>query len=148
MRISEISAHQPGLLDLQRAAYQVEAEIIGDDRIPPLHETSEELLAQPLTWLAAFDDDGDLVGAVAWEETADEVDLNRLMVAPSAHRRGVGRALVKEVMARAGERRVVVSTGRDNTPARTLYERLGFTLTGEFEPVPGLWVVNYASHVS
>lgn len=148
MRISEISAHQPGLLDLQRAAYQVEAEIIGDDRIPPLHETSEELLAQPLTWLAAFDDDGDLVGAVAWEETADEVDLNRLMVAPRAHRRGVGRALVKEVMARAGERRVVVSTGRDNTPARTLYERLGFTLTGEFEPVPGLWVVNYASHVS
>lgn len=148
MRISEISAHQPGLLDLQRAAYQVEAEIIGDDRIPPLHETSEELLAQPLTWLAAFDDDGDLVGAVAWEETADEVDLNRLMVAPSAHRRGVGRALVKEVMARAGERRVVVSTGRENTPARTLYERLGFALTGEFEPVPGLWVVNYSSHVS
>lgn len=148
MRISEISAHQPGLLDLQRAAYQVEAEIIGDDRIPPLHETSEELLAQPLTWLAAFDDDGDLIGAVAWEETADEVDLDRLMVAPRAHRRGVGRALVKEVMARAGERRVVVSTGRDNTPARTLYERLGFTLTGEFEPVPGLWVVNYASHVS
>ncbi|MFG1944993.1 GNAT family N-acetyltransferase [Nonomuraea sp. NPDC048826] len=145
MRISEISADQPGLIDLQRAAYHVEAEIIGDDRIPPLHETPEEVRALPLTWLGAFGDDGDLLGAVAWEETADEVDLDRLMVDPGAHRRGVGRALVKEVMARAGARRVVVSTGRGNTPARALYERLGFTLTGESEPVPGLWVVHYAS---
>ncbi|MEV4841426.1 GNAT family N-acetyltransferase [Nonomuraea sp. NPDC049486] len=143
MRISEISADQPGLIDLQHAAYRVEAEIIGDDRIPPLHETSEELRAQLLTWLGAFDDDGELAGAVAWEETAGEIDLNRLMVHPGAHRRGIGRALVKEVMARAGERRVAVSTGRDNKPARMLYERLGFTLTGEAEPVPGLWVVHY-----
>ncbi|MGI5273793.1 GNAT family N-acetyltransferase [Nonomuraea sp. CA-218870] len=145
MHISEISADRPGLIDLQRAAYRIEAEIIGDDRIPPLHETSEELRAQPLIWLGAFDDDGTLLGAVAWQETAEEVDLDRLMVDPGAHRRGVGLALVKEVMARAGERGVVVSTGRDNTPARTLYERLGFTLTGEAEPVPGLWVVHYSS---
>lgn len=145
MHISEISADRAGLIDLQRAAYRIEAEIIGDDRIPPLHETSEELRAQPLTWLGAFDDDGTLLGAVAWQETAEEVDLDRLMVDPGAHRRGVGRALVKEVLARAGERGVVVSTGRDNTPARTLYERLGFTLTGEAEPVPGLWVVHYSS---
>ncbi|WP_333486681.1 GNAT family N-acetyltransferase [Nonomuraea corallina] len=110
-----------------------------------MHETPEELRARPLTWLGAFDDDGTLLGAVAWQETAEEVDLDRLMVAPGAHRRGVGRALVKEVMTRAGERGVVVSTGRDNTPARTLYERLGFTLTGESEPVPGLWVVHYQS---
>jgi ribosomal protein S18 acetylase RimI-like enzyme len=145
VRISALSPDHPGLHDLQRAAYRIEAGIIGDDRIPPLHETPEELRAQPLTWLGAFDDDGALAGAVAWEETAEEIDLNRLMVAPAAHRRGIGRALVKEVMARAGGRRVVVSTGRANAPARMLYERLGFTLTGESEPVPGLWVVHYAS---
>ena len=34
------------LLDLQKAAYAVEAELLGDDRIPPLNET--------LTGLAAF----------------------------------------------------------------------------------------------
>jgi ribosomal protein S18 acetylase RimI-like enzyme len=39
----------------------------------------------------------------------------------------------------------VVSTGRDNVPARALYEGLGFTPQGEAEPVPGLWIVHYAS---
>ncbi|MER6946957.1 GNAT family N-acetyltransferase [Nonomuraea sp. NPDC000554] len=148
MRIAEISPEDGALgqelLGLQHAAYAVEAEIIGDDRIPPLHETLTELLAEPLLWLGAVDDDNRLVGAVAWEETPGEVDVNRLVVHPGAHRRGIGRALVKEVMARAGGRGVVVSTGRANGPARTLYERLGFTLRGEVEVIPGLWIVNYA----
>jgi GNAT superfamily N-acetyltransferase len=146
--ITEISpADDPlgaDLLALQKAAYAVEAELIGDDRIPPLHESLAELRAQPLRWLGAVDEDRRLAGAVAWEETAAEVDVNRLVVHPSALRRGIGRALVKEVLARAGARRVVVSTGRDNTPARTLYERLGFALVGEAEVIPGLWIANYA----
>ncbi|MGW0807086.1 GNAT family N-acetyltransferase [Nonomuraea sp. NPDC002799] len=148
MLITEISPAEDALgaelFSLQRAAYAVEAEIIKDDRIPPLHESLDELRAQPLRWLGAMDADGRLAGAVAWEETADEVDVNRLVVRPDAARRGIGRALVKEVMARAGERRVVVSTGRDNVPARTLYERLGFVLTGEVEVIPRLWIVSYA----
>ncbi|SEG94448.1 Acetyltransferase (GNAT) domain-containing protein [Nonomuraea solani] len=131
------------LLALQRASYAVEAAIIGDDRIPPLHESLAELRAQPLLWLGAMEDDR-LVGAVAWEETAGEVDLNRLVVHPAALRRGIGRALVKEVMARASGRRVVVSTGRDNTPARRLYERLGFVPAGQTEVIPGLWLAHYA----
>jgi ribosomal protein S18 acetylase RimI-like enzyme len=145
--ISEISpVNDPlgaELLALQKAAYAVEAEIIQDDRIPPLHESLADLRAQPLQWLGATDADGRLAGAVAWEETGDEVDVNRLVVRPESARRGIGRALVKEVLARAGERRVVVSTGRDNVPARTLYERLGFGPTGEVEVIPGLWIANY-----
>ncbi|MGI5287255.1 GNAT family N-acetyltransferase [Nonomuraea polychroma] len=132
------------LLALQKAAYAVEAEIIKDDRIPPLHESLADLRAQPLRWLGAVDEDGRLAGAVAWEETVDEVDVNRLIVHPGALRRGIGRALVKEVLVRAGARRVVVATGRDNAPARRLYEGLGFVLTREVEVIPGLWIANYA----
>ncbi|WP_336205907.1 GNAT family N-acetyltransferase [Nonomuraea sp. LPB2021202275-12-8] len=147
MLITEISPEEvgPQLLGLQHAAYAVEAEIIKDDRIPPLRETWDDLLAQPLTWLGAVEDGGRLLGAVAWAQTSDEVDIDRLVVDPGAHRRGIGRALVEEVMARAGERRIVVATGRDNVPARTLYERLGFVAQDEAEPIPGLWIVNYAS---
>lgn len=148
MRISEISPDGesvgPRLLAVQHAAYAIEAKIIGDDRIPPLSETLEELRAQPLRWAGAFDEGELLVGAVAWEETVDEVDINRLVVDPGAHRRGVGRALVEEVMSRADGRRIVVSTGRDNAPARRLYERLGFAGLDEVEVIPGLWIANYA----
>lgn len=132
------------LLAVQRAAYQVEASVIGDDRIPALHEDVEELCAAPLSWLGAFDDDGRLIGAVAWAEDADGVDIDRLVVDPMIHRRGAGRRLVQRVLSRAGGRPIGVSTGRDNLPARTLYQELGFKQINDTEVVPGLWVTHLA----
>ncbi len=131
------------LLALQRAAYAVEAELIGSDAIPPLRDTAETLVAAGLTWYGSRDVTG-LVGAVAVDAGPGLVDLDRLVVAPRAFRRGVGTALVRHVLDLAGPRRVEVSTGRDNTPARALYARLGFVETGEEEVVPGLWVTRYA----
>lgn len=130
------------LLAVQRAAYAVEAALIGDDRIPPLHETAAGLRAAPLRWLGAYAD-GALLGAVAWTGQAALLDVDRLFVAPAAHRRGVGRTLVREVLRRAGDRPVRVATGRANRPARALYESLGFVSLGDVEPVPGLWVTRY-----
>ncbi len=52
-------------------------------------------------------------------------------------------ALVREVIIRAGSTRAVVSTGKDNLPARTLYEGLGFSPVGDREAIPGLWVTDY-----
>lgn len=130
------------LLALQRAAYAVEAGLIGDDRIPALHEDLAAMRTAGLTWLAAVDGDR-LLGAVAFAQTAEEVDVHRLVVAPDRHRRGVGRALVEAVLARAGGRRVLVSTGRGNRPARLLYASLGFRHVGDVQVLPGLEVSRY-----
>ncbi|MFE0589651.1 GNAT family N-acetyltransferase [Micromonospora echinospora] len=151
------------LLRIQRAAYAVEAALIGDDRIPTLHETLDDLRAAPLRWLGAVTTGAGsavgpteaassrapepadrLVGAVAWTEDATTLDIDRLVVDPVAHRRGVGRMLVGAVLSRAGDRTVVVATGRANRPARALYESSGFTALGDAEPVPGLWITRYA----
>ena len=43
------------VLDLQRAAYRIEADLIGSDAIPPLHETLAELTEAPLQWLGISD---------------------------------------------------------------------------------------------
>ena len=131
------------LLVIQHAAYAVEAVLLNDDRIPPLHEHVDDLRKAPLRWLGAFAHDR-LLGALAWSNDNDQLDVDRLMVAPSAHRRGVGTALVLEVLRHAGNRRVIVSTGRDNPPARAFYERLGFTRVADEQIVPGLWVTHYA----
>ena len=69
------------LLRVQHAAYAVEAGLIGDDRIPPLHEDLDDLRNAPLRWLAAFTGRA-LVGAVAWTEDRAGVDIDRLVVAP------------------------------------------------------------------
>lgn len=130
------------LLALQREAYAVEAELIGDDRIPVLSEDLEGLLSAGLSWLGVVDRER-LVGAIGYVETDALVDIHRLVVAPSAGRRGIGRTLVSAVLLVAGGRRVVVATGRDNTPARRLYSGLGMRHLGDVEVLPGLWVSRY-----
>ncbi|SFP99485.1 Acetyltransferase (GNAT) family protein [Geodermatophilus dictyosporus] len=130
------------LLALQRAAYAVEARLIGDDRIPALHEDLAALRGAGLRWLVADDGTGAVTGAVAWRVTPDGLDVDRLVVDPARARRGTGRALVTAVLAEAAGARVTVSTGRGNTPARRLYAAAGFRGTGEREVLPGLWVVD------
>jgi ribosomal protein S18 acetylase RimI-like enzyme len=128
------------VLALQRESYAVEASLIGDDRIPQLTETLDEVRAAGLDWLGASDADG-LTGAIAWRVLDDgTVDIHRLVVAPRAFRRGVATALLDELDARYRGRRVLVSTGRANEPAVTLYRRRGFSVVREHEVIPGLFV--------
>ena len=131
------------LLGIQCAAYALEATLIDDDRIPALHEDVEYLRSAELLWVAAFVDRR-LVGAVGWRENDEELDVDRLVVAPEMHRRGVGSALIRDVLQRAGSRRVVVSTGRDNAPATSMYEQLGFVRQEDEEVVPRLSVTRYS----
>ena len=139
-----------GLHSVQRAAYREEAELIGDDRIPPLHESIRELRSQPLRWFCAFADNADdlaagadLLGAIAWEMEGSRVVIDRLMVRKDSQRRGVATRLVSTVVRHSGKRPVLVSTGKANAPARSLYERLGFVCTGDREVLPGLWVSDF-----
>lgn len=128
------------VLALQREAYAVEAKLIASDGIPQLTETLEALQAAGLDWLGTFDEAG-LTGAVSWTVLGDgTVDIHRLVVAPRAFRGGIATALLDALDARFPGRPTLVSTGRDNGPARELYRRRGFTVVREREAIPGLWV--------
>lgn len=131
------------LLDLQHRSYAIEARLIGDTRIPPLHESVEDLQQAVLRWLGARSTEQVVVGAIGFSETSELVDIDRLMVHPAQLRQGVGRRLVAAVMHLAGQRLVTVSTGRDNAPARRLYEQLQFTGLDDLQVLPGLWVSRY-----
>ncbi len=70
--------------------------------------------------------------------------LARLAVLPELQGRGLGSALVRELMVhmkRAGGSRVTVNTQANNAASLALYDRLGFRRTGEQYPV-------YVMHVS
>jgi ribosomal protein S18 acetylase RimI-like enzyme len=129
------------LLAIQHAAYQIEADLIGYDGIPPLDETVDELQSQPVEWLAAFEGDA-IVGAIGFVVEPDgSCDIDRLIVDPDHARRGIGRALVDAVL---DHPIVTVSTGARNEPACALYESLGFQRTDEREIAPGINVVQFA----
>ena len=118
------------VLDLQRAAYRVEADLIGFDGIPPLHETLDELLGQPLEWIG-IRAGGRIVAALGY----------RLVVDPEHFGRGYGSALVASLL---DQPCITVSTGTANLPARRLYEKHGFQRVGEVEIAPGVTVTCYA----
>ena len=67
------------------------------------------------------------------------VELVSMYVRPRARGRGVGEALVATVIDWASNRNaacVHLWVTETNAPARALYERCGFALTGERQPVP------------
>ena len=129
------------VLALQRTSYAVEAELIGDHRLPPLHEHERELVAWRGRWVMAWDG-VELVGAAAWSDRGDHVDIAKVMVSPSAMRRGIGSSLLREVLGTSALP-VVVATGRDNVPAVSLYTKHGFDHEGDSEVPPGIWVSRF-----
>jgi ribosomal protein S18 acetylase RimI-like enzyme len=129
------------VLEIQRAAYSVEADLVGHNLIPPLHETFAELQSQPLIFLGVSCD-RTLAGVLGYRRDRDTVDIDRVAVDPSFFRRGLATRLLRELFARERDAtRFTVSTGLGNQPAISLYERFGFRLVGEGEPAPGARVV-------
>lgn len=130
------------VLALQRAAYAVEAALIGSDGIPALTETLERLRAAGESWLGTLDaETGRLAGALARRELDDgTVDICRLVVVPEAFRQGIATTLLNALDSAFPGRSMVVSTGRDNEPAVALYRRRGFRAVRDREAAPGLWI--------
>jgi len=125
------------VLEVQHAAYAIEAELIGFPGLPPAHETLAQLQGSgEELWLC--EERGGLLGVVGLERSGAELLIARLFVAPAALRRGVGTALVRKALEEARGRRVRVGTAALNAPALALYEGLGFRRVAESEPAPGV----------
>lgn len=132
------------LMVVQRAAYRVEADLIGYQGLPGLTEGPADIAGLDLTVLAVRDDGGELLGLLGYERDGEEVDIDRLAVAPAAFRQGVGRALVVAVHDREADAgRFKVSTGSDNTPAVALYTALGYLPVGS-KVIEGCPVTRFA----
>jgi GNAT superfamily N-acetyltransferase len=88
-------------------------------------------------WVARLD--GRVVGSVGVERLPDgQAELHRLYLDATLRGRGVGRALVETVLdwcRHAGIRRLTLWSDTRFDRAHRLYERMGFTQTGERELV-------------
>lgn len=84
----------------------------------------DELRAAGRTVLVAIEGDA-VLGVVVLAEMGDVRDLLRIVVAPSAQRRGVGESLMRAALAPI-DSRVLLEVRDDNEPAKRLYMRHGF----------------------
>jgi ribosomal protein S18 acetylase RimI-like enzyme len=134
------------VLSLQRAAYAVEAELIGFDGIPPLHDNPETLLACHETFYGCFTG-GELAGLIAFTLDTGTLDVCRMAVCPRFFRRGVASRLLEFVEAVPGIDRMVVSTGKGNDPAVSLYLKHGFKRVGEREVAEGVFITLFEKEI-
>jgi ribosomal protein S18 acetylase RimI-like enzyme len=147
LTIERINHRDPHLAEqvvaVQRAAYRVEAELIGFDGIPPLHETLADVMALELTILGISERDR-LVAMIGYLRADSRVEINRLAVHPDQFRRGLARRLIAELHAReADATRFDVSTGRDNQPAVALYTRMGYRRVADLSLPAGIVITTF-----
>ncbi len=90
-----------------------------------------ELARRPRREYVLDADDDDLRGYGGLDHAGEVSDVMTLAVAPAARGTGRGRVLLEELLRRAAARgagHVMLEVRADNTAARALYDRAGFTV--------------------
>ncbi|RWZ52356.1 N-acetyltransferase [Halobacillus fulvus] len=146
MSIQLISNTDPStaekILTLQKKSYEVEAEIIEFNDIPPFQDTLEKIMKSDEQFLG-FVENQTVYGVLAYKEETTFIDIHRLMVDPDHFQNGIGQALLDDLFSRYPDYTITVQTGKDNMPAVNLYEKNGFEKTQEVEVEPGFSLVMY-----
>lgn len=94
---------------------------------------ASELANEYSLWLVE-EQDGRLAGYVGSQAAPPEADVMNLAVAPDSRRQGLGRALMCELMRRLrenGMESLSLEVRESNSPALTLYTKLGFRQVGK-----------------
>lgn len=90
-------------------------------------------LCNPLSYWLVAEDNGKIAGYVGSQSVLDAADMMNLAVSPDCRQQGVAQALVKELMRHLHKNKVIallLEVRVSNTPAISLYEKLGFVQVG------------------
>ncbi len=118
----------PVILDLQKRAYQIEADRYNDPGLPPLMQSLSDIeleFAEQKILKAVYKHN--IIGSVRAKIEKDTCTINKLFVEPEYLRYGIAKALmlkVESVMAEA--KRFELFTGHESTPALNLYQSMGY----------------------
>lgn len=91
-----------------------------------------ELTGRLSLWVVALDGDT-VAGYIGSQSVLGESDMMNVAVAPEYRRRGIAQALILELIRRLsqqGNRSLMLEVRASNTPAITLYHKLGFAQVG------------------
>ena len=125
------------ILNLQKKAYQTEAEIYQDWNIPPLNQTLDELKGEfkdQCILKAVINTEKNylkIVGSVRAIEEGDVIQIGRLMVDPEFQGLGIGKKLLDAIERIYPERRLELFTGHLSLDNLRLYQKLGYVFFKE-----------------
>lgn len=119
----------PDILALQKLAYRSEADLYGDDQIPPMMQGIDEIqveLAERLCLKASAEGDM-IVGSVRAQMKEGTCLIGRLIVDPNVQNQGIGTALMLELEKRFRQaERFELFTCHRSEKNLHLYRKLGY----------------------
>jgi len=118
------------ILELQKLAYQSEAQLYGDFCIPPLIQTLDELKSDfsGKVFLKVQIEDR-VIGSVRGYQAGDTCYVERLIVHPNHQRQGIGTALMNQLeLCFEQVQRFELFTGNKSERNIQLYRRLGYEI--------------------
>ena len=118
------------ILELQKLAYQSEAQLYGDFCIPPLIQTLDELKSDfsGKVFLKVQIEDR-IIGSVRGYQAGDTCYVERLIVHPNHQRQGIGTALMNQLeLCFEQVQRFELFTGNKSERNIQLYRRLGYEI--------------------
>jgi GNAT superfamily N-acetyltransferase len=137
-RIREASlAEVEFLADVTLTATRAQGRLAPDFDEPAWREGftdwTRESIDDPATVLYVVEVDDRPAGRLRVSRTPEAVELNGIQLHPDVQNRGIGTAIVNALQSEATRRGVPLqlTVERDNPDARRLYDRLGFSKTGE-----------------
>jgi len=125
--------------ELQKLSYQVEAELIDYNDLPPLKESIAHIQKSNEVFFG-WKVGEELVGVLSYEETENILIICRLIVHPAKFQLGIASNLISSLLEKRSKP-VHVHTAAKNTPAVRLYQKWGFEITKTFATEDGLLLV-------
>ncbi|MDP5276281.1 GNAT family N-acetyltransferase [Chengkuizengella axinellae] len=114
------------VLRVQIPSYKVEADMINFYDIPPLKDSAASLQRSEETFCGYYVGE-ELAGVISYEIETSILTICRMIVHPDFFRKGIASALLHSLFESSlNVKKMVVSTGRDNEPAKKLYKKHGF----------------------
>ena len=120
------------ILNLQYLAYQSEAVLFGNNDIPPLKQTLDEVIEEYHKGiiLKMVDTDNLIIGSIRAWEMKETVYVGKLMVHPNYRQRGYGTKLLSEIEKYYPQKRYELFTSTRSIDNIRLYQRMGYRVFG------------------
>jgi ribosomal protein S18 acetylase RimI-like enzyme len=118
----------PEILALQKIAYRSQAEIYGDDSVPALGQTLDQITAEfEKTIFIKAVVNGKIIGSIRGRREGDVAYISRVVVHPYFQGKGLGTRLIRQVEQELGDVRVFEAyTGHQSAQNLHLYGKLGY----------------------
>ena len=129
-----------------QVSYKIEAKLLGASYFPPLHRSLVQFINCTNDFFGYYEEQT-LVAVVEMKHEEYHMHIQSLVVDPKYFRRGIASKLITFVLAHYDKDIFTVETGRDNPPARRLYESFGFVLQKTYTAAENIVKVRYQKKI-